>query len=65
MRRLDDQAHCRRLITAFYAIMARGYLERGLMRWSPRSSGEVLAEPALSRPTNVEAMGELYAEMAE
>ncbi|MBK8209238.1 MAG: M48 family metallopeptidase [Rhodospirillales bacterium] len=44
VRRLDDQAHCRRLITAFYASMARGifrerldamvhpFVRRGLLR---------------------------------
>ena len=34
-RKLDDQAHCRRLITAFYAIAARGVFRERLDAMAP------------------------------
>lgn len=47
VRRLDDQAHCRRLITAFYAIMARGIFRERLDAMAPPFVRRGLLRPAL------------------
>jgi predicted metal-dependent hydrolase len=47
VRRLDDQAHCRRLITAFYAIMAREVFRERLDAMVPPFVRRGLQRPAL------------------
>ena len=47
MRRLDDQAHCRRLITAFYAITARGIFRERLDAMAPPFIRRGLNTPVL------------------
>jgi hypothetical protein len=47
VRRLDDQAHCRRLITAFYAIMAREVFRERLDAMVPPFMRRGLQRPAL------------------
>jgi hypothetical protein len=47
VRRLDDQAHCRRLIAAFYAIMAREVFRERLDAMVPPFVRRGLQRPAL------------------
>ena len=47
VRRLDDQAHCRQLITAFYAIMAREAFRERLDAMVPPFVRRGLRRPAL------------------
>jgi hypothetical protein len=47
VRRLDDQAHCRRLVTAFYAIMAREVFRERLDAMVPPFVRRGLQRPAL------------------
>lgn len=47
VRQLDDQAHCRRLITAFYAITARGIFRERLDAMAPPFDRRGLLRPAL------------------
>jgi len=47
VRQLDDQAHCRRLITAFYAIRARGVFRERLDAMAPPFVRRGLVKPAL------------------
>lgn len=47
VRRLDDQAHCRRLITAFYAIMARQVFRERLDAMVPPFVRRGLQRPTL------------------
>ena len=47
VRRLDDQAHCRRLITAFYAIIAREIFRERLDAMVPPFVRRGLQRPAL------------------
>jgi predicted metal-dependent hydrolase len=47
VRQLDDEAHCRRLITAFYAITARGIFRERLDAVAPPFIRRGLITPAL------------------
>jgi predicted metal-dependent hydrolase len=47
VRQLDDQAHCRRLITAFYAITARGVFRERLDAMAPPFVRKGLLRPPL------------------
>ena len=47
VRRLDDQAHCRRLLTSFYAITARSVFRQRLDDVSPVFVRKGLAKPSL------------------